>query len=99
MNSCFSVDSERRWSRVIVCNGTENEPHGQEGLQRFLIVKVPGWSAGNASVGGVGIGVTTTLFCIFLLWSVNPVTELSLPNVCSPKAALLHLPSIRHWFS
>jgi hypothetical protein len=42
----------------------------------------------------VGVGVTTVLLCTFLLWSVNPVTELSLPNVCSSKAALLHLSAL-----
>jgi hypothetical protein len=54
-----------------------------------------GVGVGGATTG-VGIGVTTdvgvtiTLAWTFLLWSVNPVTGLSLPSVCSPTAELLH---------
>ena len=36
---------------------------------------------------------------MFLLWSVNPVIELSLPSVCSPTLELLHFPVLRHRFS
>jgi hypothetical protein len=80
---------------------------GQGCEHSFVIPKVPviGVPIGVGVIVGVGVGVTfgvgvmATLLWIFLLWSVNPVTELSLPSVCSPKAALMHLPALRHWFS
>jgi hypothetical protein len=33
-------------------------------------------------IAGAAVGGSTVLCCTFLLWSVNPVTELSFPNVC-----------------
>ena len=48
---------------------------------------------------GVGVGDGVTAAWTFLLWSENPVTELSFPSVCSPTLELLHLPALRHRFS
>ena len=75
----------------------ENVKPGQFS-QDLSISKVPGVGGVGVGVGvGVttGVGVTATAACTFLLWFENPVTELSLPNVCSPTLELLHLPSLR----
>jgi hypothetical protein len=51
--------------------------------KQFLAITIPDTDCVSVGVGvGVGVGVTaSTLFWTFLLWSANPVTELSLPNV------------------
>ena len=60
-------------------------------------VAVVGVGVGVTVGVGVGVGVTVgvvgvtiSVLCTFLLWSENPVTELSLPLVCVPKSEFLH---------
>jgi hypothetical protein len=69
---------------------------------------VVGVAVGVVVTGGVGLTVGVTegdavdgsiVLCTFLLWSVNPVTELSFPNVCSPTLELLQSLLLRHRFS